>query len=77
METYSKTQFKARTLEIMRHVQTSGQPVQITENGKVVLELRPVTEISAADPLALLRGSVLHYDDPLAPIGKTLWEADQ
>ncbi|NPU94914.1 MAG: type II toxin-antitoxin system Phd/YefM family antitoxin [Gammaproteobacteria bacterium] len=77
METYSKSQFRARALNIMRYAQASGQPVQITENGKVVLELRPVTEVSVADTSALLCGSVLRYDDPLAPVIMTLWDADQ
>lgn len=39
------------------------------------LELFRQIEASATDPLSQLRGSVLHYDNPFAPVAEGEWEA--
>lgn len=75
METeISKSRFKAHALEIFRNIEKSGTPVIITDNGTpalIVTKYRP----EARDALARLKGSVLRFDDPLAPVDET-WEAD-
>jgi hypothetical protein len=44
--------------------------------GRPTLEVRPYRPARpAADPLEELRGSVLRFDDPFAPVGKNNWEA--
>lgn len=72
-QTVAKAAFKARALEYFRQVQETGQPIVITDNGVPVLKLTPYL----ADPAAALqdlRGSVLEYQDPLAPVGEADWD---
>jgi prevent-host-death family protein len=72
-QTISKAAFKARALEYFRRVQETGQPIVITDNGVPVLKLTPYR----ADPAAALeelRGSVIEYRDPLAPVGEDDWD---
>jgi prevent-host-death family protein len=73
VQTVSKAASKARALEYFRRVQQTGQPIVITDNGVPVLKLTPFV----ADPTAVLqdlRGSVLEYQDPLAPVGGDDWD---
>ena len=69
----SKSQFKAKALEFFRSVQLSGESIIVTDHGKPVLEIKPYKD-GVSDPLADLRDSVLHYDDPLAPVAQDDWE---
>jgi len=41
------------------------------------MEVRPYRPAAnqPSDPLQLLRGSVLHYDDPFAPVAADDWDA--
>ena len=43
----SKSKFKAKAFEYFRQVETSGEPIVITDNGKPVLEMRRFSELSA------------------------------
>lgn len=70
----SKSQFKAKALEFFRRVETSGEPVVVTDRGQPVLEVRRYAP-PARDPLAVLRGSVLRYDRPTEPVAEDDWEA--
>lgn len=70
----SKSEFKAKALEFFRLVEASGEPVIVTDHGKPKLEVRLYRE-HARPPLEVLRGSVLRYESPLAPIGEEDWEA--
>lgn len=63
---FSKTEFKARALELFRQVEASGQPVIITDHGYPTLELRPCRPAGSA--LERLRSTVVRYDDPLLPV---------
>ena len=49
----------------------------VTDHGRPALEVRPYRPLESrtADPLELLRGSVLHYGKPLDPIAEGDWEA--
>ena len=73
----SKSQFKAHALELFRQVEASGESLVVTDHGRPTLEVRPYrpVESTAADPLELLRGSVLHYDEPFEPVAEGDWEA--
>jgi prevent-host-death family protein len=73
LTTVSKGAFKARALEYFRRVQETGEPIVITDNGVPVLKLSPF-QVNPAAALERLRGSVLEYRDPLAPVGESDWE---
>jgi antitoxin (DNA-binding transcriptional repressor) of toxin-antitoxin stability system len=70
----SKSKFKAKALEYLRQVETTGEPLVITDHGKPALEIRRIAK-DERDPLEMLRGSVLRYDDPFEPVGVEDWEA--
>ena len=71
----SKSRFKAQALELFRQVEASGEPLVVTDHGRPTLEVRPYRPArAAADPLEELRGSVLRFDDPFAPVGDNDWE---
>lgn len=72
----SKSQFKARALEFFRQVEASGEAVVVTDHGQPTLEVRPYRP-HTRNPLDILRGSVLRYDNPTAPVGEDDWEALQ
>ncbi|RQH04354.1 type II toxin-antitoxin system Phd/YefM family antitoxin [Paraburkholderia dinghuensis] len=71
----SKSEFKAKALEYMRQVEASGESVIVTDHGKPALEVRPYRALER-DPLDVLRGSVVRYDNPTAPVDVE-WEAAQ
>ena len=75
METeVSKSQFKAKALEILRRVEATGEPVLVTDHGKPTIEVRRHRSL-ARSPLDLLRGSVVDYLDPTEPVAEQDWEA--
>jgi antitoxin (DNA-binding transcriptional repressor) of toxin-antitoxin stability system len=73
----SRSQFKAHALELFRQVEASGESLVVTDHGRPTLEVRPYrpVESTAADPLEMLRGSVLQYEEPFEPVAKGDWEA--
>ncbi|GAB3627346.1 hypothetical protein PTE30175_02034 [Pandoraea terrae] len=73
IRTVSKSQFKAKALEYFRQVETSGESIIVTNHGQPVLEVR-VYRDTRQNPLETLRGSVLRYVDPTAPVDAE-WEA--
>ena len=70
----SKSQFKAKALELFRQVESSGQAVVVTDHGEPKVEVRPYKPVSR-HPLETLNGSVLRYDAPTEPIAGDDWEA--
>ena len=72
----SKSRFKAQALELFRQVEASGDPLLVTDHGRPSVEVRPYRAAAptTADPLEL-RGSVLRFDDPFAPVGENDWDA--
>ena len=70
----SKSRFKAKALELFRKIEAGGEPVIVTDNGQPKLEIRPYTP-GTRDPLDVLRGSVLRYGEPTAPVAEDDWEA--
>ena len=69
----SKSAFKAQALEIMRGVEETGLDYVITAHGKKSLVLKPYQE-KGNDPLDKLKGTVLGYNDPFAPVSDEDWE---
>jgi len=70
----SKSQFKAKALEYFRRVESSGQSVVVTDHGKPTLEVRRYRSLDR-DPLEVLRGSVVRYEDATDPVAQEEWEA--
>ena len=68
----SKSQFKAKALEIFREVEATGSTVIITDHGRPTIEVRPYS-VENHNPLNALRGSVSGYTDPLEPVGDDDW----
>lgn len=73
-EEISKTQFKARALEILRQVEASGESVIVTDKGRPAIEVRRY-RADQRSPLERLRGSVLELVEPFEPVGDGDWEA--
>ncbi len=70
----SKSQFKAKALEYFRQVEASGESVVVTDHGEPKLEVRRFRN-SNRQPLELLRGTVLRFDQPTEPVAEHDWEA--
>jgi prevent-host-death family protein len=73
-EHISKSQFKAKALELFREVESTGKPVIVTDNGKPAVEVRKYRD-KHRDPLTILKGSVAEYADPTEPVAEGDWEA--
>lgn len=71
----SKAEFKPKALEYLRLVEHQRLPLVISHRGKPVVKLVPMPKVKAAiDDLKTLRGSVMEYKQPFAPIGAKDWE---
>ena len=68
----SKSQFKARALELMRQVESSGEAIIVMDRGKPTIEVRPY-RFATSNPLDQLKGSVIDYVDPMEPVGLEDW----
>ena len=73
-EQVTKSQFKARALEFMRQVETSGESVVITDRGQPTIEIRRY-RADQRSPLEKLKGSVVEYKAPTEPVAENDWEA--
>ena len=63
-------------LAVVRQVEASGESLVVTDHGRPTLEVRLYRPARPdADPLGQLRGSVLRFDEPFAPVGENDWEA--
>ena len=72
----SKSEFKAKALELFRQVERTGTPIVITDRGTPVLTLTPYRAAPGA-AVAVLRESVVTYSAPTQPVGADDWEAAQ
>lgn len=70
----SKSYFKARALELLRQVESSGDPLVVTDRGKPSIEVRRYRRKDRS-PLEILKGSVTAYIDPTEPVGEGDWAA--
>lgn len=72
-EQISKSQFKAKALELFRKVELSGDSIIVTDHGKPTIEVRKFHR-KERDPLDVLKGSVTEYAEPTEPVGESDWE---
>ncbi|MBI2773098.1 MAG: type II toxin-antitoxin system prevent-host-death family antitoxin [Chloroflexi bacterium] len=72
----SKSRFKARALEHLRHVQETGKELVITDRGTPVVKVVPYERDPAAR-LGALRGSIRRYADPTKPVAERDWDASR
>ncbi|MGF7006541.1 type II toxin-antitoxin system Phd/YefM family antitoxin [Aminobacter sp. BE322] len=72
----SKSEFKAKALEYFREIEATGEPLIVTDHGKPKLEIRRIDE-KDRNPLEVLKGSVLRYDNPFEPVGVEDWDASR
>jgi len=70
----SKSQFKPHALNYFREVERTGKALIITDRGKPVLKISPYSE-EPDKALAMLRNSVVKYENPTEPVGLNDWEA--
>ena len=70
----SKSQFKAKALEYLRLVESSGESLIVTDHGKPTVEVRPYVPVDRS-PLKLLKGTVTTYSFPMEPVAESDWEA--
>jgi hypothetical protein len=71
----SKSHFKAHALELFRQVETSGEPMIVTDHGKPTIEIRKFRE-GGSDPFELLKGTLLWYEGPFDPAtDESDWDA--
>jgi antitoxin (DNA-binding transcriptional repressor) of toxin-antitoxin stability system len=68
----SKTEFKAKLTEYIHQIQSSGVKVIVTDHGIPVLEVRSFCG-DVRQPLDVLRGTVVRYENPLCPVGDGDW----
>lgn len=70
----SKSKFKARALEFFRAVESTGEPVIVTDHGQPTLIVQKYTR-SSQSLKEKLKGSVLRYDAPFDSVAEDSWEA--
>jgi prevent-host-death family protein len=66
--------FKARCLEFMDEVATTGQDVVVTKRGRPVARLAPLAPSRERDIFGCMAGSVQVHGDLTAPL-EDAWEA--
>ncbi|RKP58616.1 type II toxin-antitoxin system Phd/YefM family antitoxin [Pararobbsia silviterrae] len=65
----SKTVFKAKACEFLRHVETLGETVIVTDRGEPTVEIRPYRRPQRS-PLDVLRASIVHFNGIDEPAGE-------
>lgn len=73
-EPISKSEFKARALEVLRDIEQSDRARIITDRGKPTLEIRKLRQ-QAVSPLEVLKGTVVKYDDVTQPVSEDDWDS--
>jgi prevent-host-death family protein len=61
-------EFKARCLELVDHVREARAEYVVTRHGRPVARLVPVERETPAAFIGSMKGSVLGYDRPFAPV---------
>jgi prevent-host-death family protein len=70
----SKSKFKPRSLEYFREVESSGEPLIITDRGRPVLTIAPFGK-AVEEKVLRLRNVVIKYDRPHEPVAEDEWES--
>lgn len=74
MKTVPKSDFKPKSFEYFRSVETTGEEIIITDHGKPVLKISKITDLDE-EILESLRHSVVRYENPTEPVAVGDWEA--
>ncbi|OPY60707.1 MAG: hypothetical protein A4E57_04378 [Syntrophorhabdaceae bacterium PtaU1.Bin034] len=69
----SKSKFKPRSLEYFREIESTGEPLIITDRGRPVLKIMPFTK-DIGEKVAKLRNVIIKYDKPDEPVAAKDWE---
>ncbi len=78
MEEINASEFKARCLAILDHVQSTGERIVILKRGQPVAELGPTTQSVAAYPQMELKGTVAVVGDIIGPVlPEDHWESNE
>ena len=75
MQTIKASEFKAKCLALMDEVARTGEPIQVTKNGKPIVELRPVSTARAPSPFGLHRGRLEVLGNIMEPVDPDDWDA--
>lgn len=68
MQTISKSKLKAKMLEIFRQIELSKEELIVTDRGKPVLKIIPISSKSSVEELfGPFWGKVLYNEDLTAP----------
>jgi antitoxin (DNA-binding transcriptional repressor) of toxin-antitoxin stability system len=77
----SKGKLKSKMLEYFREVERTGEPLVVTDHGREVLEIRPLTkkQMTTAEVLAFYRsGATASFlpseEELLRPLAEENWE---
>jgi antitoxin (DNA-binding transcriptional repressor) of toxin-antitoxin stability system len=63
-DTISKSKLKAKMLEIFRQLEASNKELIVTDHGKPVLKITPLTQkATVAEIFADLQGQVIYLED--------------
>ena len=71
MKTVAATEFKATCLRLIGEMSLDHEPLTITKRGRPVAVLLPLPspEDGSTSIIGAMKGSVLRYDEPFAPVG--------
>ena len=76
METINASDFKARCLAILDHVQATGERIVILKRGRPVAELLPASRSQAEYAQAELNGTVIVTGDIVGPpVPEEAWDS--
>lgn len=67
LKTVGAAEFKADCLRLIEEMGRDHQPVTITKRGRPVALLTPIQTVAPRSIIGAMKGSVLRYDDPVAP----------
>ena len=68
MKTVGAAEFKARCLRLIKQMNQDREPLTVTNRGRPVAILSPLPEQArSASVIGAMAGTVLAYEDPLAP----------
>ena len=68
MKMLAKSEFKARMLEIMRTIESSGEEVVVTDHGRPCIVVKPYRQAhEVQDVFADIKGQLVLHEDPDEP----------
>lgn len=64
MQSISKSKLKAQMLRIFRELEDSGEELIVTDRGRPVLRIQPVSKKKTVDDVfGAIRGGVIYHED--------------